>query len=64
LLVFGPGMVYNGYVFKEEQAMQDVRIVEYDHSYAGAVAEMWSRSSEGWNGQDMSRTAADVISRP
>ncbi|MFO7636658.1 MAG: GNAT family N-acetyltransferase [Clostridia bacterium] len=41
--------------------MSEIKIVEYDHSYANAVSEMWSRSSEGWNGNDMGRTPETVI---
>lgn len=27
---------------------EQIRIIEYDPSYAGAVAEMWNRSNESW----------------
>ncbi|WP_150267431.1 GNAT family N-acetyltransferase [Paenibacillus tepidiphilus] len=37
-----------------------IRIVEYDPSYAGAVAEMWNRSSESWGGGTGQRTEDSV----
>lgn len=30
--------------------MENLKIVEYNDSYAAKVADMWRRSSEGWNG--------------
>jgi hypothetical protein len=30
--------------------MEDLKLVEYNNSYAKAIAEMWRKSSEGWNG--------------
>lgn len=30
--------------------MENLKIVEYNDSYAAKVADMWTRSSEGWNG--------------
>lgn len=30
--------------------MENLKIVEYNESYAAKVADMWRRSSEGWNG--------------
>lgn len=41
--------------------MKDINIVEYDHKYAEAIAEMWNRSSENWGGYDTKTTARDVI---
>ncbi|MFM9328939.1 GNAT family N-acetyltransferase [Paenibacillus mesotrionivorans] len=38
-----------------------VRIVEYNHSYAAAVADMWNRSTESWGGGHSRRTPESVI---
>ncbi len=38
-----------------------VRIVEYNHSYAAAVADMWNRSMESWGGGHSRRTPESVI---
>ncbi|MBN1968450.1 MAG: GNAT family N-acetyltransferase [Candidatus Delongbacteria bacterium] len=29
----------------------EIRLVEYDHSFAAKVAEMWNVSKDGWNGE-------------
>jgi ribosomal protein S18 acetylase RimI-like enzyme len=42
--------------------MQEIRIVEYSHSLAEKVADMWNKSAEGWNGMNTSRTAEKIIS--
>lgn len=39
---------------------EPIRIIEYDPSYAGAVAEMWNRSSESWGGGTTLRTEDSV----
>lgn len=41
--------------------MDNYRIVEYDHSYAESVADMWNSSSENWGGYDTELTARDII---
>ena len=40
--------------------MEKIRIIEYDPSYAGAVAEMWNRSNESWGGGTNQRTEDTV----
>jgi len=42
--------------------MNKVKIVEYTPALAGAVADMWNKSSSGWNGATMARTPEMVIS--
>lgn len=37
-----------------------IRIIEYDPSYAGALAEMWNRSNESWGGGTNQRTEDSV----
>lgn len=39
---------------------EQIRIIEYDPSYARAVAEMWNRSNESWGGGTNQRTEATV----
>lgn len=39
---------------------EQIRIIEYDPSYAGAVAEMWNRSNESWGGGTNQRTEESV----
>lgn len=39
---------------------EQIRIVEYDPSYAGAVAVMWNRSNESWGGGTNQRTEDTV----
>ncbi len=41
--------------------MDNVKIVEYDPSYAKAVADMWNQSSGGWNGLTTYRTTEMVL---
>ncbi|WP_342552321.1 GNAT family N-acetyltransferase [Paenibacillus sp. FSL R7-0652] len=36
--------------------IDQIQIVEYDHSYAASVAEMWNRSNESWGGGTRQRT--------
>lgn len=42
-------------------ASQAIRIVEYEHSYAPAVARMWNLSNESWGGGHGQRTAESVM---
>jgi GNAT superfamily N-acetyltransferase len=39
---------------------EQIRIIEYDPSYAGALAEMWNRSNESWGGGTNQRTEDTV----
>ncbi len=39
----------------------EVKIVPYNDKYAKAVAVMWSQSSQGWNGSEMSFSEESVI---
>lgn len=39
---------------------EQIRIIEYDPSYAGAVADMWNRSNESWGGGTNQRTEDSV----
>ena len=41
--------------------MKEIKIVEYNDSYAAEVAEMWGNSMQGWNGDTFMNTAEDVI---
>lgn len=41
--------------------MKDFKLVEYNNSYAKAIAEMWRRSSEGWNGDWATETEENVL---
>ncbi|WP_313640690.1 GNAT family N-acetyltransferase [Paenibacillus sp.] len=41
---------------------EQIRIIEYDPSYAGAVAEMWNRSNESWGGGTNHKTE-DMVRR-
>lgn len=41
--------------------MHDIKIVEYDPSYAAAIADMWNKSGENWGGEETVQTAEDVI---
>ncbi|WP_058304213.1 GNAT family N-acetyltransferase [Gorillibacterium timonense] len=45
-----------------QEKTDSVRIVEYDHSYARAVADMWNRSNESWGGGNSQRTEDSVRS--
>ena len=44
-----------------EFKIDDIRVLEYNSSFAKAVADMWNRSSEGWNGSTMNRTEETVL---
>ncbi|MGN7760539.1 N-acetyltransferase family protein [Paenibacillus sp. 22594] len=39
---------------------EPIRIVEYDPSYAGALADMWNRSNENWGGGTNLRTEDSI----
>ncbi|MRN57264.1 GNAT family N-acetyltransferase [Paenibacillus monticola] len=39
---------------------EQIQIIEYDPSYAGAIAEMWNRSNESWGGGTSQRTEDSV----
>ncbi len=41
--------------------MEDLKLVEYDNPYAKAIAEMWRRSSEGWNGNWGTETEESIL---
>lgn len=41
--------------------MEEIKIVEYEPSLAAAVADMWNKSSSGWNGMNTERTPETVI---
>lgn len=41
--------------------MGDIRIVNYDHSYAGRVADMWNKSVNNWGGNNAIRTEESVV---
>lgn len=40
--------------------MVDFHIVEYDHTYAAALADMWNRSGDSWGGYNVDFTAESV----
>lgn len=40
--------------------IEQIRIIEYDPSYAAAVADMWNRSNESWGGGTNQRTEDTV----
>ncbi|MCP3739634.1 GNAT family N-acetyltransferase [Rossellomorea sp. BNER] len=44
-----------------KQAVEKIRIVEFDPSYAAAVAEMWNNSQDGWGGGNTVQTAEQVL---
>lgn len=41
--------------------MNGIKIVMYDHTYAESLADMWNQSGQNWGGEQVSRTAEDVI---
>lgn len=41
--------------------MENLKIIEYDPSYAGETARMWRLSSEGWNGGYSNKTEEQVL---
>lgn len=41
---------------------EQIRIIEYDPSYAGALTDMWNRSNESWGGGTRQRTE-DAVRR-
>lgn len=40
--------------------IDQIHIVEYDHSYAASLADMWNRSNESWGGGTRQRTEEAV----
>lgn len=42
--------------------MKGLKIVEYNESYAKSIADMWRRSTEGWNGENGNKTEESIIS--
>ncbi|WP_293199643.1 GNAT family N-acetyltransferase [Paenibacillus sp.] len=43
-----------------QSSMNQIRIVEYDASYAASLADMWNRSNESWGGGTSQRTEATI----
>ena len=43
--------------------MNKVNIVEYSPCYAKSVAEMWRKSSEGWNGFYTDTTEEEILTK-
>ncbi|WP_202710205.1 GNAT family N-acetyltransferase [Sporosalibacterium faouarense] len=41
--------------------MEDIKIIEYDHSYAEEVAHMWAMSGEHWGGSNTIPTKESII---
>ncbi|QUI22614.1 GNAT family N-acetyltransferase [Vallitalea pronyensis] len=41
--------------------MNDIKIVMYEHGYAQPLADMWNKSGENWGGEDVIKTAEDII---
>jgi hypothetical protein len=41
--------------------MEGLKIVEYTSAYAKAVAEMWQKSAEGFNGEHCDDTEESVL---
>lgn len=48
-------------VLNKQQVTDQITIVEYDPSYADAVAEMWNNSRDGWGGNNTIRTEEQVL---
>ncbi|MBY6037641.1 GNAT family N-acetyltransferase [Fictibacillus nanhaiensis] len=44
-----------------KQQTEQITIVEYDPSYAAAVAEMWNKSQDGWGGGNSIMTEDQVL---
>lgn len=43
--------------------MTNIRIVEYVPSYAKSLADMWRKSSEGWNGFYLDTTEEEMLTK-
>ncbi len=43
------------------QVVDQIKIVEYEPSYAAAVAEMWNNSQDGWGGGNTVQTEEQVL---
>lgn len=41
--------------------MEDIKLVEYNNSYAKSIADMWRRSAEGWNGNNGTETEESIL---
>ncbi|HCQ91715.1 MAG TPA: GNAT family N-acetyltransferase, partial [Clostridium sp.] len=41
--------------------MDDIKLVEYNNSYAKSIADMWRRSTEGWNGNNGTETEESIL---
>lgn len=41
--------------------MEDIKLVEYNNSYAKSIADMWRRSTEGWNGNNGTETEESIL---
>ncbi|WP_408007225.1 GNAT family N-acetyltransferase [Pseudalkalibacillus sp. A8] len=43
------------------QTVDQIKIVEYEPSYAAAVAEMWNHSQDGWGGGNTVKTEEQIL---
>ena len=43
--------------------MEDIKLVEYNDSYAAKVAEMWNKSGENWFGYDSVVNEEEIIAQ-
>ena len=43
--------------------MEDIKLVEYNNSYAKSIADMWRKSAEGWNGNNGTETEESILKR-
>ena len=41
--------------------MEDIKLVEYNNSYAKSIADMWRKSAEGWNGNNGTETEESIL---
>ena len=42
--------------------LENIKIIEYEKKYAAKVAEMWNKSSEGWQGEQLIETEQSILS--
>jgi ribosomal protein S18 acetylase RimI-like enzyme len=42
--------------------LENIEIIEYEKKYASKIAEMWNKSSEGWQGEQLIETEQSIIS--
>ncbi len=47
--------------YKMTQIVDQIKIVEYEPSYAAAVAEMWNNSQDGWGGGNSVHTEEQIL---